>query len=394
MSAQTQVDASPNTSDSAEPVVINSGDAPTTFDDLESAVGPSKEDPVEEPKEEPKQEEPEEEPKKAAEKESKEESEPSEKVDEPTDQEEEPSEEIAAKTLEFQLGDEKVQVPADAMFPVKIRGKVEEFSVQDIVNEFSGKTDYTRKYNELNRERQVFERDRDTLQRFANELHSKLNEKDVIGAVWTLTEAMGGNPPEVISQFQAQLVDKAKEMNDLSPEEQRARMAEEKLDLYKRQQDSLAQKREEQKESEAIQTRVEQVIQEKNMTEERFSELFNELQGAAKQGSFDISELTPELVGDYHAELESRDAISSMLKDVASELSGQDFDNAVSELRKVMTDNKSFTVEDLKDIAIEAYGTKKAQNLSRKLKKANKPADTAKPSAERMENPISFDDIT
>lgn len=386
------MNASPMESmESSEPLVKGSGDATiTSFDELESAGVSSQT--THEKQELPNAIEKDEAPKKEV-KEKDEESE--EKVEKPSKEEKpdpktEKSEvekalEKKAKLLKYKNGEETAELSSEVMFEIPVRGKKEMVSLAELTAEYSGKTDWSRKYNELNKEKQAFDQDRAVVQGYVNELHTKLvEEKDAVGALWLLAEAMGGNPVNVISEFQSQLLKKVDDWKDLTPEQRKIQELEERENLRKRQEESALKTKSAQKEQSELLTRVEQVMQEKQIERERFVELYSELKAKVKP-----DELTPELVGRYHDNLKAWDSISEILDGINPDL-GEKKSKAVEQLFNVMDTNK-LSMKDVQDIAIEVYGNKQSKNLAKKLKKSE-PTDTAKPK-KNPDNPIDWEEI-
>lgn len=298
------------------------------------------------------------------------------KEDEQEEQPESPAKEEldkAAKIIKALNGENELELSQDVTFEVPVRGTKEKVTLQDLMSNYSGKTDWSQKYNELNKNKQTFERDRDTLQKYVNDLHTKLvEEKDAMGALWMLAEAMGGSPAKVISEFQSQIMGKLDEWKDLSSEERRVKELEEQLALRSRQ-DELHKRTEQAKAVEQqMNERVDQVVQENGMTREGFFEIYNNLKNS---GTLKTEELTPERIAEEFKKLESEKSIESLLDDVNPSIENKS--EAIEAMKGIMKTYPDFSVEDLREIASEVYGSKASKNLSRKLKQSA-PVNTAK----------------
>lgn len=281
--------------------------------------------------------------------------------------------EKAAKKIRAKSGEDELELSQDVTFEVPIRGVKEKVTLQDLMSNYSGKTDWSQKYKDLNKDKQTFERDRDTLQKYVNDLHTKLvDEKDAMGALWMLAEAMGGSPAKVISEFQKQIMGKLDEWKDLSEEQRRVKELEEQLALRSRQDELTTRAKQAQAVEDEMRGRVEKVIQDNGMDKEGFFELYTKLKSS---GTLKTEELTPERVAEEFKKLESEKSIESLLDDVNPDIENKA--EAVTEMKKVLATYPDFTIEDLRDIAVEVYGSKSSKNLSRKLKKSA-PAETAK----------------
>lgn len=289
------------------------------------------------------------------------------------------------KTVKFKVGDKEDALPMDASVEVSVRGKKEFVKISDLTAEFSGKTDWNRKYSDLNKDKQEFTKQQTVLQGYVNELYDTMIEKkDAEGAIMLLAEAMGGNPIQVVTEFKKQLMGQVEAWSQLTPEERKVKELEEQLALRQRQEDSLTKARATQKESSEVESRTLSVIEKYGMDREKFVSYYQELKGKIPD-----DKLTPERIGEYHQTLERWDALSSTLDEVGADL-GEKKDGAVEELLDLWAKQPDFTVSDIKEIAAEVYGSQRSKNLARKLKKST-PTQTAKPA--KTDDPISWDEI-
>lgn len=378
----------------AEPIVKGPGDASfASFDELESA-GVSTQDRAESDDGISNK----------TEKPAKEAKESKEDVDDKSDvqSEEKPLEKIAkeakekklaeekaqaekVKTIKYRVGEKEDALPIDATVEISVRGKKEQVKLSDLTAEYSGKTDWNRKYSDLNKDKQEFSKQQTILQGYVNELYDTMIEKkDAEGALMLLAEAMGGNPVQVVTEFRKQLMDQLDNWSQLSPEQRKVKELEEQIALRQRQEDSVAKSRAAQKETSEVETRTMAVIEKYGMDREKFVSYYQELKGKVSE-----DKLTPERIGEYHQSLERWDALSSTLDDINADL-GDKKDGAITELLDLWSKHSDFTVQDVKDIAIEVYGSKGSKNLARKLKKST-PAQTSKPA--RTDNPVSWEEI-
>lgn len=289
------------------------------------------------------------------------------------------------KTYKVKSGESEVQVRADAAFDVTVAGKAEKVPLQELINNYAGKTDWNRKYTEMDKERQAFHKDRDTVQGVVNSFLDTA-PKDPMTAITQLGEASGFDMEKFWDDFTNQLDGLWGERMALSPEERKARDLERKVERYQKRDESAKQTAARTKSLEAEKQKVKQLQETHGLNDEKFHELYSDLQ---KHGIAE-KDLTPELVVDYHQELTARQTLRGILTEVNPGL--KDPGKAIDQLRSVQRENPNLSVQDLKDIVVEVYGDKTAQNLSKKIKKAA-PTDTLKPPKARREEPISFDDL-
>lgn len=290
------------------------------------------------------------------------------------------------KNYKVKSGESEVQLRGDAMLEVPVAGKPEKVSFQDLLNNYAGKTDWTRKYTEFDKERQTFKKDRTEVEGVINDFLTSAPENPMV-AISKLGEHAGYDMPKFWKDFRSQLDTLMEDRMKLSPEERKARDLETEVEFYK--------KRDESQKATAVRERslaeekqkVERLQETHGLDNETFYKLYQELK---ESGEVQDKDLTADLVVEYHKELDARKSIQGLLKEVSPNLKNSS--KAVSELREVMISHPKLSIADLKEIAIEVYGDKTAKNLSRKVQKSE-PNNTAQPSKARRENPISFDEL-
>lgn len=294
--------------------------------------------------------------------------------DDGSTQEVEKSEE-SVKLIKVSHGEEATDLRIDSMVPVKVDGKLEDVSLQDLRDNYSGKITWDRKNTELGKEKQAFEKDQASLQSYVNGLHELLVEKkDVMGALASLTQVMGGNPMEVLGQLNQQLADQADDWAKMTPEQRSLALKDKELGLWKKNQEVESQRQSALQGQTDLRNRKQAVLDKHGLDEEAFASVVDQAKKAIDSGQgngFTVNDLInePELVGEIHEGLENgkkQGAVSELLKEINPETTDED----ASLLMKQWEQNPDFTVEDLKEIAVETFGSTKAKNLSKKLRKS------------------------
>lgn len=105
-----------------------------------------------------------------------------------------------AKILRGKRGDEDVDIATDTVIKVPVAGKKEDVTIQDLVDNFSGKVNYDRKFTELDRERKTFHAERDELHTVANTLAERVAENHE-AAFDYLADIVGKDPVELKMQI-------------------------------------------------------------------------------------------------------------------------------------------------------------------------------------------------
>ncbi len=285
------------------------------------------------------------------------------------------------RTFKFKHGESESDLNPEATVEIKVDGKLETHKLQDLIDNFSGKTNWSRKYQELAQERT-------SLQDMVNRLHTEFVQKgDPFTAIEVLAEAIGADPLKVRKDLTAGLLKQADALASLSPEEREVAQLKEELNWRQRREESERAKIEQQKITADLTGRLDKVQETYGVTREDLAKAYAEVKDHVPE-----AELTPEFLGDYVKYKQTRAGVTGLLDEVEAEFESQtEKVKAIEKLEKVLRLYPEMSLTELRDYAAEAYGSKSAKNISRKLKKA-KPTSTARP-AERVKEPITFDDL-
>lgn len=196
--------------------LTTNGDAAPSFDALESLLGDSSPK-VEVEAEAPKTEEKQEVSASSVEKTEKVVEAPKEeKVEEKQDVsaeekvEADPAEDVSGvKSVKFKVGPRgrEVEIPMDAKITVPVNGKDEEVTLEELRKDYSGRTDWTRKYTDLDKDRQAFNADREqTEQDLSSILTKAYQDKDPAGAILQMAQIANLDPAPLYDAFQQAVI--------------------------------------------------------------------------------------------------------------------------------------------------------------------------------------------
>lgn len=291
------------------------------------------------------------------------------------------SEKAKVRTFKFKHGESEYDLSPEATLTVKVDGKEEPAKLQDLIDNYSGKTNWSRKYQELHQERT-------SLQDVVNKLHSEFVEKgDPFTAIEVLAEAIGADPLKVRKDLTQGLLKQADALASLSPEEREVAQLREELTWRQRREESERSKAETQKVTADLNARLEKVQETHGYTREQLAKAYADVKDHVPQ-----DQLTPEFLGDYLKFQETRTGVTSLLDEVEAEFDSKESKfAAIEKLEKVLRLYPDMSLSELREYAAEAWGSKAAKNISRKLKKA-RPTNTAR-SEERAKEPILFEDL-
>lgn len=391
-----------NTSNVVEPIQMGAGEGFTSFDQLESVVAKKATEKAQEPPAEPKESKPSKDSEKAEKSEDKQE-------DEKLDQEEEKSaskkdtdkaakendKDQALKDLDEKVkiykikqGESELALRADTEVEVIVNGKKEKAQIQELMNNYSGRTHIAREFSKLKKEQQAYEKDRGEVQQAVNEVYAKVTSDKPLEAFTYLAEIMGADPVEVLRKLKTQIEPLIEQRLTMSPAERALIDKEEELSLYQKREQQAKTKQSQQAELKQVESAVEATLTEYGMEMADFAKAYESL---VQTGS-DLSQVTPKKVAEHFKAQKEMDSLGSLLTEINPELPNKG--EVVDQIRELMQVKayKSFTLEDWRDVLTERYGNQKAKNLSRKLQKA-KPANTSRPKVSQSEDAWTFDQI-
>lgn len=296
---------------------------------------------------------------------------------------------VSLKTLKIKNGDTDLDLREDAIVPVKIDGKVTQVPIKDLLAEFSGKTDWTRKYQDLHNDKTKFYTERDTITGRINDFYRlSVEEKNPRMAIELLAESMGADPQEVWQNLMAPIKEAMKNAPQLSPEELAANETKEELEYYRRRDALRKADTEKARENESLISRIKETQAKHSMNPEQFKQCYDDMVQEAKRSGFDEKNLTPEMVGEYFQIVDRRSKVQGFVLETYKDSDKQT--EIEAQLYETWQKNPEFSLDDLKDIASEVFGSPKAKaaRLVERVKET-KTKEKVLPQNE----PLSWDDL-
>jgi hypothetical protein len=328
--------------------------------------------------------------------ESKAESAPEEKkVDaEKTEESEEAEEVKEIKKLLGKFGEEEMELAAETLFKHKVDGEDVDVSLQELLNNYSGKVSYDKKFQEFSESKKEFDdykvtydKDIDLINGYINDFAEKLKSNDAMGALSYFAEFSGMEPHTFKRQLLDQLAPEIERMSLLSPEQiENERLAQEN-NYLQQQQESEANKRQQEQSQGELLSEIKRLQEAHSISDDEFQGAYQEL----VDGNFD-GEITPEIVAEYYVHSAAFSKSEAILDQVNPDLVNND--QIVESLQKVVVENPSFDDNDLLEIVQEVYGSSKKQAskaVSKKVAQAA-PKQATEVSKEK-ESFLSFDEL-
>lgn len=143
-----------------------------------------------------------------------------------------------------QIGDSSIEVPADAKFKHKVDGADVEVTAEELLNNYSGKQAWDKRFSELDKDRQGYKKDLESVNAYITEFarRSKENPTD---ALEYLASSVGLDALEFRKKLKENFVASYGDYAKLSPEERRLRDIEEENAHYRSQRESQSRLRQE-----------------------------------------------------------------------------------------------------------------------------------------------------
>lgn len=294
------------------------------------------------------------------------------------------------RTYKVKAGDTELDLSGDGLLEVVVDGKKQTATVQDLLNNYSGKTSWDRKFSELDVERKTYQKDRDTLQKTLDHFYELAStHKKPYEAINFLGEILGADMGGFWDTFEKEMIPKVEELAKLTPEEREARSLKAKLERYEQRDAAYKEREVSQKVAAEMQTRVKSLQEKHKIDDQSFYKAFQEL---SKSGEVEEGAITPELVAEFYVEHQARSQLQSLVSELQPDAEPEQQSKIVDQIKAVAKANPDMSFEDLRDIAVEVYGNKAAKNLSRKLSRS-KPVSTSKTPLKSGEDAWSFDQI-
>jgi hypothetical protein len=294
------------------------------------------------------------------------------------------------KIYKVSSGDSELDVPAGGEIEVMVKGEPVKVPLQDLINDYSGGTNWNKKFSELNTERKEFESNRQLLHDTVDTMYSQLIEqKDWKAMITTVAESFGANPFEVIREVRSQVLDP--DVNDLSEDDLRTKEAAEEAEYWRTRLERDKQKAENSQRAETARKRLDEIATEYGMTDEDIVTAYDSLLESGKSKEEIENDIS--LIGKKHQEGMRAGQISTILKEVSPDLDGE----ALAETEQLLISElgaTDFTEDDLREIIVEVYGSKAQKSILKKVKKGQEVIPETK---ERPKNvasdPLFFDDL-
>ena len=251
-------------------------------------------------------------------------------------------------------------------FKVTIDGKEEEVELNDLLNSYSGKKAVDRRFSELDKEKQQYKKDLDSVNAYISEFAVK-SKKSPIEAFEFLASAVGMDTLEFRKNMKGEFLKQYAAYANMDEHQRRLHDIEEENSYYKSLKSAESERIIRERENAEFQNSVKQMQTDHKISDERLDELISDLKTHGKK-----SEVTMKDVIELHSAYERQDRAIAALESVNKELLKDD--SKIIALESLLAGNSKLSDDDLRGYVEKLWlPEKKAiEVLSKKVKSPTK----------------------
>jgi hypothetical protein len=313
------------------------------------------------------------------EEESEEDSEENDEKEEIKAEEKEKEEDDKPKSkLRMKMGNDLYNVTSDATFKVKVDGQNIDVPVQELINNYSGKTAWDKKFTEIGKEKKAIEFEKNQLLRQKSSLTEHLSNaisplkdpsKNPMESLLYLVEMSGEDPYNAYRRMMEANLDELGELLDMTETERELYFHKKKDELYS----NVARKHQEKTQKEQtfnqVVQKVDSLRQAFNVSEDQFVDSAEELESIYQSSGLDINDITEEAIVDYASLKPHIAVVKELVEPYVDNISEEKYGDVVAELSRYLRNGdadektikqilaRNFSVEeDVKELNSKVYG--------------------------------------
>jgi hypothetical protein len=296
------------------------------------------------------------------------------------------------KRIMAKQGEDNLELYANTSFKHKVDGEEVDVELQELLNNYSGKVSYDKKFQEFSSERKDFETYKETYDKDIEQINGyitnfaeKIKNNDAMGALEYFAEFSGMKPHEFKRELLNQLAPEVFRLNEMSPEQLQAEDLRAQNEYLLRQQESEQKRSQEQQAQRELELEIANAQEAHNISDEDFQNAYQELLDGEFEGN-----ITPAVIADYYVHSQAFSKAEEALTQVDPMLAQQD--NILETLQKIVMENPSFDNEDLVEIVQDVYGDIK-KTASKSVSKKVEPKKQAKKDPKSKEDYLDWEDL-
>lgn len=251
------------------------------------------------------------------------------------------------KRLKARFGESELDIYADAVLKHKVDGQDVDVTVQELLNNFSGKTAWDKKFTELSKEKKKWQDEVTQVNNYVKGFSELVEKKDIMGALAYVAQFTGKDPVSFRKEVRDSLLTQLESYIIMTPEERQFAELKEERDLLQQQRQSDMKRLEEEKSQQALASDLRQIQETHGLSDERIIEIADALAPhLAKQG-LTLDSLTPKDLLEYHNADMAYQRVEKALENIDEKLSNDDA--LVDLFFKKVSGNPKMTDQELSD---------------------------------------------
>lgn len=308
-----------------------------------------------------------------------------------SEEESEESEQEKRKQLSGKVDGKDVELDPETMLKAKVDGKLEDVSVQDLLNNYSGRVGYDKKFAEIDKIRtesktKLREAEELTEKQTQRETQLKQELTDIIGlmndekgnpldGVYKLLDSTGQNRLEFEKRLFANLAEQFENYQDMDDVERRLFWTEKELAFQKQMAESTTQRYRSQEENRTLERSRSEMRETNGISEEQFNTAHRELMDYAKENGIDPKTITDQHIVEQAITGPLFDKAANIVSPFVENLDGQD--ELVTEVVSMLKTG-DLTEKEITEILKSEFGEDLETQVEEKIK--TMPETTKNPS--------------
>ena len=296
------------------------------------------------------------------------------------------------KRILAKQGEDELELAANTLFRQKVDGQEVDVDLQELLNNYSGKMSYDKKFQELSSQRKDFEQTQkeynkqiENINNYINGFADKLKNNDALGALSYFAEFSGMKPHEFQRELLSQIAPEVERRAIMTPEELKNEELQAQNEYLLKQQESAQEQSQRQQALVELEKEIANVQEAHGISDEAFENAYNELVDSNYEG-----EINPKAVAEYYMHSQAFSRADEILSSISPQLASQD--QVIETLQQVIMENPSFDNNDLKEIVQEVYGDMIKQ-ASKTVSKKAEPKKQEKKVSQSKETYMDWDDL-
>jgi hypothetical protein len=307
------------------------------------------------------------------------------------------------RMFKAQTGEDELELSGDTVFSQKVAGKTEQVTLSEVLDNYSGKVNWDRKYNELHQQKVDVEKRSDEIEGNYNQLSTMIDKMveqtkdDPLAFYDIVAEIHEVDPVSLKMQYIENLFKDLEHFERMSDNERQIFKERKKLEFERGYIDRQKSFEKQTKEEAARNQELANVREEYQLTEEEYRDAHDQASKyLTEQGR---APTTKEVIyaDRYRKAMDLTDEIrSDWVKslDATNEADTRNYQRFVEYVANLWMEPGT-TKQDLTEIIQDAFGTNSAENLGRKVRKTqpSPQSNVGQPKTPKRNIVTSFDDL-